>query len=200
MRVKNYMSRKLITVSPEARLQEAVDLLKKHSIRHLPVVQDRKFIGLVTESDLRSALWPSLIEDLRVKDLMIADPVAVQPETMLEEAARLIHQHKIGCLPVVDGKGALKGIITVVDLLAAMIEFMGLLTASSRLDVRLPERPEAFEEVSHIIQENGGRIISVGLIRKKGDSIHLFRLEKTDLAPMVAGLKKSGYRVVSSSA
>lgn len=131
---------------------------------------------------------------------MITDPVLAQPETMLEEAAKLVYQHKIGCLPVVDRRGALKGIITVVDLLAAVIEFMGLLTVSSRLDVRLPQRPEAFEEVSRVIQENGGRIISVGLIRTRGGPVHLFRLEKIDLAPMVAGLKESGYKVASSSA
>jgi acetoin utilization protein AcuB len=105
----------------------------------------------VTEGDLRGAIWPSLVEDIQVKDLMITDPVVAQPETMLEEAARLVHQHKIGCLPVVDRRGALMGIITVVDLLAAVIEFMGLLTVSSRLDVRLPKRPEAFEEVLRII-------------------------------------------------
>jgi acetoin utilization protein AcuB len=200
MRVKDFMSRRVITVSETARVQEAMALLKQHSIRHLPVDRDGRFIGLVTEGDLRGAVWPSLVEDIQVKDLMISDPIVVHPETRLEEAARLVHQHKIGCLPVVDRKGSLKGIITVVDLLAAVIEFMGLLTASSRLDVRLPERPEAFEEVSRIIQEHGGRIISVGLIRKRGGPVHLFRLEKINLAPMVAGLKEAGYNVVSSSA
>ena len=131
---------------------------------------------------------------------MIDDPVVVQPETMLEEAAKLAHQHYIGCLPVVARQGTLKGIITVVDLLAAVIEFMRLQIAVSRLDVRLPKRPEAFKEASRILEEYGGRIISVGLIRKRGGPVHHFRLEKIDLAPMVAGLKESRYKAVSSSA
>lgn len=131
---------------------------------------------------------------------MIDDPVVVQPETMPEEAAKLAHQHNIGCLPVVDRKGTLKGIITVMDLLAAVIEFVKLETAVSRLDVRLPKRPEAIKKVSRLLQEYDGRIISVGLIRKRGGPVHHFRLDKIDLAPMVAGLEKSGYKVVSISA
>ena len=74
---------------------------------------------------------------------------------------------------------------------ARVQEAVALLTAGSRLDVRLPKRPEAFKEVSRIIQGYGGRIISVGLIRKRGGPVRLFRLEKIDLDPMVAGLKES---------
>jgi len=77
--------------------------------------------------------------------------ITVSKTARVQEAVALLRKYSIRHLPVVDRRGALMGIITVVDLLAAVIEFMGLLTVSSRLDVRLPKRPEAFEEVLRII-------------------------------------------------
>ena len=146
MQVGKIMSQKVVTVSKGASLADAAHLMKEFDIRHLPVVDDQRLIGLVTERDIRAAIFPAMIEELAVKDLMISDPVTVTSETMLEDAARLVYQRKIGCLPVVDEKDRLVGIVTVADMLAALIEFMGFLSSSSRLDVVLPERPIGVEQ------------------------------------------------------
>lgn len=193
------MSKDVVTLPVTADLNEAMRLMKEFDIRHLPVVDDGTLVGLITERDVRGALFPSMLEEISVKDLMINNPVTVSPTTLLEDAARLVYRRKIGSLPVVDEGGRLVGIITVADMLAALIELMGFLSASSRLDVVLPENPEALEKALRIIQKNGGKIIGVSLTRlRKDQPVHLFRLQKTDLSPIVEEMKKAGYDVVSS--
>ncbi|MBW1708767.1 MAG: CBS domain-containing protein [Deltaproteobacteria bacterium] len=199
MQVQKFMNREVFTVPVTASIEEAAALIKEHDIRHLPVVEGEKLIGLVTEGEIRGAIFPAMIEDIGVKDLMMSDPITVHPETLLEDAVRLVYRHKIGCLPVVDEDRNLKGIITVVDMLASLIELMGLLSESSRLDLVLPDRPDAFEEVSRVIQTNGGKIVGVSLSRLSEDQIvYLFRLEKMKLEPVVHDLETKGYEIISS--
>jgi acetoin utilization protein AcuB len=101
MLVARRMSRNPVAVSPKASIQEAMELMKTHSIRHLPVVnRERHLVGWVTDTDLRGALIASMIEDLTVGDVMIADPVTVSSTDVLEQAALLITEHKIGGMPV----------------------------------------------------------------------------------------------------
>ena len=198
MLVKKFMSSKLVTVSEEASIAEAVNLLKKHSIRHLPVVKGEEVVGLVTETELRGAIFPAMLEDLTVKDVMISQPVTVDPEAPLEEAARLIYHNKVTALPVVDKTGELRGIISMVDMLLALIDLMGFISASSRLDIILPDRPDAFEEVIRIVQENGGSIINISMTRlNDSQQVYLFRLEKINLDPIVEKLNALDYEVVS---
>ena len=198
MLVKKFMSSKLVTVSEEASIAEAVNLLKKHSIRHLPVVKGEKVVGLVSETELRGAIFPAMLEDLTVKDVMISQPVTVDPEAPLEEAARLIYHNKVTALPVVDKTGELRGIISMVDMLLALIDLMGFISASSRLDIILPDRPDAFEEVIRSVQENGGSIINISMTRlSDSQQVYLFRLEKINLDPIVEKLNALDYEVVS---
>lgn len=198
MLVKKFMSSKPVTVSEETSVGEAVNLLKKHSVRHLPVVKRKKVVGLVSETELRGAIFPAMLEDLTVKDVMISQPVTVDPEAPLEEAARLIYHNKVTALPVVDKTGELGGIITMVDMLLALIDLMGFISASSRLDIILPDRPDAFEEAIRIVQENGGSIINISMTRlSDSQQVHLFRLEKINLDPIVEKLNALDYEVVS---
>ena len=194
------MSEKVVTISKTAGLPQAVALMKEFDIRHLPVVNgEKRLIGLVTEGDVRGAIFPAMIEDLTIHDLMVSDPITVDPDTMLEDAARIIYRNKIGCLPVVGKDGVLHGIVTVADMLGALIELMGFLSGSSRLDVVLPDRADALEEAVHIIRAEGGNIIGISLTRVGQDRpVHLFRLQKTELKPIVDRLAGGGFSVVSS--
>jgi len=198
MLVKNWMVKKLITINRDCTVVEALSVMKKYSIRHLPVVEEKRLVGLITESDLREVMLPSLVRDIPVDQIMIEDPVTIGPQDSLEEAARIIYKNKIGGLPVVD-RGRLIGILTTPDILAAFIELMGILQASSRLDVRLAEKSQAFEEASGIIQKNGGQIISVGLMGKGRQKTHFFRLKRAPLEPIIRALEKKGHRVISST-
>ncbi len=200
MLVARRMSRNPVAISPKASIQEAIELMKKHSIRHLPVVErEVHLVGWVTDSDLRGVLIASMIEELTVGDVMIADPVTVSSSDVLEKAALLISEHKIGGMPVLES-GKLVGVITVVDILKAFIDIMGVLGSSSRLDVQLGDSRDAFQEVSRIIREHNGEIISVGILNQEApERIYSFRIEKCDTEPLRQALEDQGHRVVSSS-
>ncbi|MBU2550074.1 MAG: CBS domain-containing protein [Proteobacteria bacterium] len=199
MQVKMIMTSKVVTIPVTARLEDARTLMRINDIRHLPVVKNGRLVGLVTDRDLRGALFPSMIEDIGMTDLMVANPKAVKPDMSLEEAARVVYKYKIGCLPVVDDESVVVGIVTTSDMLAAFIEVVGFLSSSSRLDVVMPRRRGALEEACHIIEQNGGRVIGVSVSQVQGDQpAHLFRLEKTDLTPIIKNLTRKGYEILSS--
>lgn len=196
MKVKNWMTKKLITIGPNCSVKEAVHLMYKYSIRHIPVVEPNELLGLVTESNLRQYFYHSELDSLKVEDVMILNPITVDPNSSIDSAARLIHEFKIGGLPVLD-KRSLVGIITTTDILSAFLQFLGLLKESSRLDVILNDTKN-LDEVLTIIRKHGGKVISVGMeatsARKK---IHYIRLEKIDLLPIVKAIEGKGHKVVS---
>jgi len=202
MKVGDWMVRDVVSVTQDHTIQDCVDLMKRHSIRHLPVLENGRLVGLVTEGDLRQVFLASLIEELSLKDVMINDPITVTPDTEIEDAAKVIFYNKIGGLPVVDEQERLQGIITVADILAAFIELMGVLKSSSRIDVVLGEDPEAFERVSGLIRSRGGEIVSVGISghRLRRKRVYYFRLKRCNVRHISRVLKKAGYEVVSAVA
>ena len=125
------MSASPITVGSEDSLQTALDLLHRRNIRELPVVDNGRLIGIVTDRDLREIApsYPifrseqeirSQMENLKVAAAMTVDPIVVRPETPIVEAAKLLKTYRIGSLPVVED-GKLVGIISVTDLLKLFI-------------------------------------------------------------------------------
>ncbi|MGV1098783.1 CBS and ACT domain-containing protein [Thiovibrio sp. JS02] len=196
MKVKSCMHKDLITIGKNALLQEAGVLMKKHSIRHLPVVEDDQMVGFITESDLRQYSFPSLEKDIYVHEVMVLNPITINVNASIESAARLIHDYKIGGLPVLDKK-KLVGIITAIDLLSAFIDMMGLLRASSRLDV-LVAKGSGVEDVTRIIKEHGCEIISVATeSHSSRRKLYCFRLEKGEIDEVIESLEEAGHKVVS---
>jgi len=101
MEVEKLMARKLVTIPPGTSILKAMEVMRKNSIRHLPVVDGEKFIGFLTEGDLRQASLLSMVDKISIEDVMIRNPVSISPEASVEDAARLIFKHKIGGLPVI---------------------------------------------------------------------------------------------------
>ncbi len=198
MQVKNQMIRKVVTIPPGTSILRAIEVMHEKSIRHLPVVEDGKLLGLVTEGDLRQASLLSLVDKVSIEDVMIRKPVTISPEASIDEAARLVYRHKIGGLPVVKGR-KLVGILTIVDLLGAFIQLLGILKASSRVEVVLGRKLHAFEEVSAVFRKYRAEIVSVGMSSHKDRSkrVYYFRVGKCPLKAISAELKKKGYRVLS---
>ena len=200
MLVGQIMSTQIVTISPEKGVGQALKLMQKHQIRHLPVLDRDHMVGWITSRDLREVLLASMLEDIKVKDVMVQAPLTVSPGTEVEEAARLIHEHKIGGMPVVEGD-KLVGVITMQDLVSAFITMLGLLKSSSRLDLLLENRPEALDAATQVIKEAGGKIINVALGPTQGDRRPFyFRLEKVSLEPIVNTLKQQGYTVLETIA
>ncbi len=131
MKVKNWVTKEVITVAPEASVKEAFYLMKSMGIRHLPVVKEGKLVGMVTDRDIRRPKisdvfksWDELYrigDDIQVEDIMVSPVVTVEEGASIQEAAKQMAHHRIGALPVVDSKGKLCGIIVESDVLRAFV-------------------------------------------------------------------------------
>jgi acetoin utilization protein AcuB len=199
MIVRHWMTEEVVTIAKKASIQEALAQMRQHSIRHLPVVDgNQHLIGWVSDSDLRGALIASMLEELTVADVMIHQPHAGYPEMPLEEAARLILEKRIGGLPVIEAQ-KLVGIITVVDILTAFITMMGVVSSSSRVDVRIPAHSRALDKITRIIQTSRAEIVSICHLPPVNDEdrVYSFRLRKCDINPIADALKEKGFDVVS---
>lgn len=135
--VADWMTCAVVTVRPEATVAEAGALLRTHGIRHLPVVDEAgRVVGIVTDRDLRQlAFAPHVFDQLGwqaaglqampVREVMTWGVVSLQATSDLRSAARLMHERRLGALPVVDAGGRLVGILTEDDLLRALDAVLG---------------------------------------------------------------------------
>jgi acetoin utilization protein AcuB len=200
MIVSHCMTAELVTINKEASIQEALAVMKRLSIRHLPVVDtESTLLGWVTDADLRGVLIASMLEELTLEDVMVRKPYVAHPEMPLDEAAHIILEKRIGGLPVVE-KGKLVGVITVVDILSAFISMMGMFTQSSRLDIKVTAPMVSLQEITQLLQDHGGKIISICHSATTNEDEHTYtiRLQKTNLKPILAELKARGVQVTSS--
>lgn len=188
-----------ITITANASISEAIDLMKINSIRHLPVVsQGRKLEGFLTLVDLKQGLIPSMLGDLTLQDLMIKEPITVSPDDDIEFAAQLIYKNKIGGMPVVKGD-RLAGIITATDILRTFIDMMGILSSTSRIDVVIGGQSGSLKMALQIINDTGGDIINVGMTSQQtGKRIYYFRLAACKTAGIKKALEKQGYQVLEA--
>jgi len=199
MKIHDLMIPDPITTTENASISDAIELMKINSIRHLPVVsKGNRLIGFVTLADLKQGLLPSLLGDISLSDLMIKNPIVIDPDSDIEAAARLIYKHKIGGIPVVKNK-KLVGIITETDILRAFIDMMGLLTTSSRIDLIIDDRAGRFRTALQIINDMGGDIISVGMTGQEASKrVYYFRLAPCKTDVIRSKLEKEGFEVLNA--
>jgi CBS domain-containing membrane protein len=131
VKVKEMMTKEVFTLGRHHALTLADDLMSLERIRHLPVLEDGRVVGVVSQRDLfRAALAVALgytqrahrvlRRTIRVTEVMSAPTITISPEALVKDAARLMIEHKIGCLPVVEGD-TLVGIITETDILRYVV-------------------------------------------------------------------------------
>ena len=211
MLVRSRMTSHVHTASPETTLAEALGMTRAHRIRHLPIIEDERLVGIVTDRDLRLAMppiWADEHDELtqalhtrRVGELMITRIITVQPDTPVEDAAKLLYSHHIGCLPVLEDE-RLVGILTETDLLRAFAELFGARTPSRRLEVQMPNRPGELARVVRLIGiEKKINIAGMVVPPLKGgeDSVAIMHLQVDDASEIAHALRKVGYRVGAPS-
>ncbi len=133
--VRDFMTAPAKSISRSARLLDAVLILRSTGFRHLPIVDGERLVGVITDRDIQR-FAPSLLrritqeeynevfEDTPLERVMTRNPLTVTPATPLHEAAALLHEKKLGCLPVVED-GRLVGILTVTDMLGVLLRLLG---------------------------------------------------------------------------
>ncbi len=117
--VARWMTTRVHTITPATKLTEACGLMQQHHVRTLPVMDADKLIGVVSDRDVRTHL--SFLDTVTASEAMSDALLTVTPETSIWDAARLLREHRVGALPVVE-RGLLAGIISTSDLLEALIE------------------------------------------------------------------------------
>ena len=181
MLVRDRMTAPAVTITPDAPFQEAVKLMREKEFRRLPVVDSKgRLVGIVSERDLLHAspspasslsIWEMnyLLWKLQIQELMSKKVISVDADTPIEEAARLMVEHKIGGMPVVDADGQVAGVITETDIFKTFVEMLGSGEHGLRLTLDVPSRGGVLATLSKAIYDLGGNIMSVGSMDQGSD-------------------------------
>ena len=201
-----------VTISPDASFFEARSLIHDKGVRHLPVVdKENRLVGIVTERDIREA-GPSdvamlsvkeltnLLGTLRVSELMVPKEkvITITPDTLIEEAIQLMHDDKIGCLPVVD-QGKLYGIFTETDAMAHLVDVFGFKQKGTRLTVAFEDKAGTMVGILEVFKKHNAGVISIvsPSFLAEGKRIAAIRIETEEYEPIVKDLEKAGFPVLS---
>ncbi|MEN2982356.1 MAG: CBS and ACT domain-containing protein [Thermus sp.] len=201
MLVKDVMHAPVITVGPEWTLEEAYRLLLEKGIRHLPVMEGGRLVGILTDRDIRLATshlnprgpCPGCT---RVEEVMTREVVTAHPLDPVEEAARVMRERKIGSLPVLED-GVLLGIVTGIDLLDALLKLTGVTEPSGRLEVRLPDRVGELARLTGFLAGRGVNIHSLLSYPEDGDFVRaVVRVNTLETHLLAEGLRQQGFAVL----
>ena len=210
--LRERIQRKPITINPEASFFEARNLIHEKGIRHLPVVdKNNKLVGIVTDRDIRQAA-PSdatllsvqelnyLLGKLKVSAFMTPKDklITITPDALIEEAVQLMHDHKIGCLPVVEGE-KLYGIFTETDALDHFVDVFGFKQKGTRLTVALEDKPGTMLGILEVLKKYDVNVISIVIpsFMVEGKRIAAIRIGTESYEAIVKELEKTGYEVLS---
>ena len=172
MLVGNWMTKDVISVDVNDSMQDAARLIRGHKIKHLPVMENGKLVGIVTDKDLKRASASDvttleihellfLISQIKISDIMTKDPITIPRDCTIDEAAQILLEHKLSGAPVVDDEGQVAGVITQTDIFRGLVLFTGVKKAGIQFAFQLEDRPGSIKEVSDIIRNYGCLLVSI---------------------------------------
>ena len=211
MYVGRKMTTDLITVTPDTPLVKARDLLQEKNIKQLPVVDEQgRLVGILTDRTIKQA-WASpattlsiyeltyVLQKLNVESVMAKDLITIGPDATVERAAMILHDRKIGSLPVVEGD-KLVGIITSTDLMEVLLDGLGIKEVSGRLVVLVKDRIGVLADVCGLLKDANISIVSmITLPLHQYPDIHelVMRVSSATRDTAVDCLTKAGYKVIT---
>lgn len=208
MIVRSRMTSNPYTISPDATIAEALEIMRKNNIRRLPVVKNGKLVGIVTEREMQE-VSPSkattlsvfelnyLLSKTKVSAVMTKNVITVSPDSLLEEAAVLMRDNRVGALPVTqDGK--VVGIITETNIFDAFIDLLGFRDSGTRISVEVEDSPGILANVANVIKSFGANITHLVVYRSQtGKSGIVIRVNTINTDDMISALENKGYKVTS---
>jgi acetoin utilization protein AcuB len=202
LRVRDFMTRDVVTLGPGASAAEAWAACRDNGIRHVPIVEDGRLVGVVSDRDLRDVRGGERDSDslrwVRVGEIMTRELVTIHPLDTIERAAREIYDRKIGSLPVV-ADGELVGIITSSDMMRTLIELVGAHGVGSWVEVEVPNEPGTLARITDVIRDRNVNIAGILLGRASRETYRtiVLRLETTSPEGIVKSLEDAGYKVTT---
>jgi acetoin utilization protein AcuB len=207
MYVKNRMTANPYTISQDAPINDAVQLMGEKNLRRLPVVDGGKVVGILTQDDI-SKVSPTkatslsifeinyLLSKTKVKDAMSKNAVTISPDCLLEEAAVIMREKHIGTLPVVK-ENKIVGIITESDIFDAFIDLLGFKQEGSRITVEAMDVPGALNEITSIFKMFDANITHIAAYRGSsiGKTYLVIRTNSINTDSIEKKLIEDGYRI-----
>ncbi len=172
MIIETIMKRNPVYVTPDMSLTEVREIMSKEGIEKIPVLDDdSNLVGIITKKDLMKADPSSattldmyeisyLLSKIKVKKIMTKDVLFVQDTEVIEEAARIMADKNVGCLPVMRDSTVV-GMVTETDLFHAMTEMFGAWHKGVRITFELDEKPGQIAKLAQAIASNNGNIVSL---------------------------------------
>ncbi len=163
MFVSEWMTRKVLIVKPDDNISEVVMIIKEKGIKHVPVAEHGRLKGIVSDRDIKD-YCPSkatsldmyelhyLLAKTKVREVMKTKVYTTSSDVPIEEAAMVLYDRNIGCLPVVDD-GRLAGIISDRDIFRALIDITGIRHRGHRVFVTIEDRPGSIKDVADIVRK-----------------------------------------------
>ena len=209
MSVKDFMTRKVVYISPDTTIAHAADLMREQDLHRLPVIENDKLVGLVTEGTIAEAS-PSkatslsiyemnyLLNKTKVKDVMIKDVITVLAYASLEDATYLMYKNKVGILPVVDND-QLYGVITDRDIFAAFLQVSGYGEEGVRARFIVDNKAGELGKIIRLVSDKEYNIVStVQIATKSGKVVIEVQIEgKVDLEEVRSLFEDAGIEVDS---
>jgi acetoin utilization protein AcuB len=173
MLIKDWMTKDVVTVTPDTSMLDASKILKNKDIRRLPVVDESgKLVGIVSDRDIKEAS-PSkatsldvhelyyLLSEIKIKDIMTPDPYIVKVDDTVEKAAAKMLDKRIGGLPVVDDDYKVIGIITDTDIFKVLVNITGVYQDGVQMGFKLSDEPGSLKKILDDLRAHKARIISI---------------------------------------
>ena len=206
LRVRDAMTQDVVTVGPEESAARAWGLCRERNIRHLPVVEGGRLVGIVSDRDLRDLSPPRDTADqentlgwVQIRDMMSTGVVTAHPLDTIEHAAKVIYENRFNCLPVV-ADNEIVGIITSSDLVRTLVELTGAHGEGSWVEVEVPNEPGQLASITEVIRDRHVNIagIFLGPANREAYRTIVLRLETTDPTSIAGSLTDAGYVVTST--
>lgn len=207
MSVRDFMSTNLITVTGQTPIFDAIDLMKKHDIHRLPVMENGRMVGLITEGVIQESM-PSkatslsvyemnyLINKTKVGDVMLKNVETIDADALLEDAIKVMCTKSVGVLPVLSA-GELVGIITNNDIFDAFLKITGYENGGSRVTLKIKEEHQGIlAKIASILAQAQMNIETIVVNRlAKGIFVEI-QLDCKDIEKVKSVLKADEYEIV----
>lgn len=208
-KVKDFMTRDVICTEKDTKISELIDLMHANNIHRVPVVDsNKKLAGLITEGTISESGGSKatslsiyelnyLMSKTKVSTVMVRDVLTVTENDLVEKATELMLKEDIGCLPVVNDKQEVVGIVTQNDIFSIFLTMLGWGHKGSRLSLTVKDEVGTIGEISKIFVANNVNISTIGVYGNKtdGTSDLLIRCDAVEVDKLVNDLEANNFKV-----
>ncbi|MFH2092371.1 MAG: CBS and ACT domain-containing protein [Pseudomonadota bacterium] len=172
MLIKNWMSKPVISITGAVSLNDAARIFKTNMISMLPVMENGKLVGIITDGDINKAMpsdattldkfeLPALLDGVKIGKIMSSPVITIESDHTIYEAAGIMLKKQISGMPVIGCDGALEGILTKSDIFRGFVSFTGIVARGQIFAFKLKDRPGVINILTNMIRKTGGRLCSI---------------------------------------